>query len=71
MEDNPILVMELMVRSLPDNRSDDFGFFVSKSFANKLLIHVNMQILTPLLNGKTRPESGDEFTYRGIKCKVA
>jgi hypothetical protein len=61
--------MELMIESRPDKAPDDLGYLVSVQFAQGLVDR--MHELTGAAFFLRQMKSGDEFTYRGIKCKVA
>lgn len=62
-------IMELMVESRPDKAPDDLGYLVSVRFAQALVDR--MHELTGASFFMREMKSGDEFTYRDIKCKVA
>lgn len=62
-----IRVMDLMIEAMPDTMRDGKnGFMLSKDFAQALLDYVKWS------GNVNKPffESGDEFTWKGIPCKV-
>lgn len=65
-----VILMDRMIESMPDNRPDGLGFLVSLEISNALLDYVKSIGYNPL-NGKLVFEKGDEFTWKGIKCKVS
>lgn len=67
-ENVEVKIMDEMIRSLPDNLKEDkeFCFGLSVQFAQSLLNYVNDYYFT----GKLTMQVGDEFIWKGKKCKV-
>lgn len=63
--------IDLTVESLPDSLrySADFELFVSKGMANTLLLSINILSGHPM-STKVCFESGEQFKWRGVNCKV-
>lgn len=62
-----VYIMELMIMSRPDKAPDDLGYLVSRAFAQEL-VDSSWNLLAV---EKLVVKSGDDFQWKGFKCRVA
>ena len=68
--DEAVRTMDAMIRSIPISfvERENFGFMVSKEVAGALYEYTKLMSDMPQMKIF---KSGEEFTWKGFKCKVA